>query len=607
MNKLSKLINKLNNNIWRGSYELDNKSNIINYIEINNVEYGYIEYSDQHYQNYYLKYNDIYYSIDNSAVSNKMTEKDYNNLLDKYKNNNLIKSIKYDYAFILPCSYIRNAGHAVANILTGIYIYNKFNLDCDIIISDKLFKMGNFISSLINYLIPKDKIIIIDANTRVKINRCLVWQGVDTIQKNQESVIFLNNWILNYIKDNNISFSNYDKISIFKIDESLNMTEGSKNNSFSNDYKLLFENNDFKCLFPENYDIIELFYYLNNAKEIALSWGCNSYLNKIFINDKSIVYLLCHEGYKSQYDLVLKTDLVNPERAVRCNGKWIYEWLPKCNNEYTFLDLKSELDIENDTIARLTSLISIKNIKKLNLKFCICFWGCISRSLKYTIKSIENNIFNELKKYNIEFDVYVHNMKTEIIKSYNNNVKIEQDFKLLPFNYKKETIQKDFDKTIDWEKYSKNGIMPSGFDCYQNSIRQLFSVNEVTNLWEKSSKNYDYYLYLRPDLIILNKLDVEQILKYINKDVLLTPYWGKWGGLNDRIYFGNKHVIKCVGNRFINLDEYNNTINSWFHPESFLKFIVHKQNINIVNINLKGSRVRSNGEVKDKNFHFHIR
>ena len=41
------------------------------------------------------------------------------------------------------------------------------------------------------------------------------------------------------------------------------------------------------------------------------------------------------------------------------------------------------------------------------MKVVVGFFG-ITRSLKYTIESINENIFNILKINNIEYDIYIH-------------------------------------------------------------------------------------------------------------------------------------------------------------------------------------------------------
>ena len=246
------------------------------------------------------------------------------------------------------------------------------------------------------------------------------------------------------------------------------------------------------------------------------------------------------------------------------------------------------------------------NNKKLT--FCICFFGVIPRSIKFTIESIKKNIFDVLTDSNISFDTYVHNMKVDTFLSKragDHNVTVDNNLcKLLPATEFSEINQIDFDNNYDWKKISKYGYTEGDINTLQNAIRQLYSVKQVTKLWDnKKNTNYDYYIYLRPDLLYINKIDIHTILQNINKkNVLLTPHWHKSGGINDRIYMGNKNVIKIFGNRFDEAYNMTEKYKSVYHAEKHMKYIAEKYNIKTVDINLKGKRVRTNGIPKEENF-----
>lgn len=216
------------------------------------------------------------------------------------------------------------------------------------------------------------------------------------------------------------------------------------------------------------------------------------------------------------------------------------------------------------------------------MKFCICFFGVISRSLTYTIDSINKNIFDVLKNNNIEYDVYVHN---NIVNNMGNLKLNHPDYKLLnPTKYiedKQELID------IKIQKYLFNVC-----DKYKNSIRQIYSAKYVTELWENDTE-YDLYLYLRPDLLYTNELDISHILENINKENLLfTPHWHKWGGLNDRIFIGKKDVMSKIGKR---IDLIPKILKTKYHSEQFLKLAVDHYGIETIDISLRGDRIRSCG------------
>ena len=240
-------------------------------------------------------------------------------------------------------------------------------------------------------------------------------------------------------------------------------------------------------------------------------------------------------------------------------------------------------------------------MKEKNLKFCICFFGVVSRSIDKTIDSIKTNIFEVLDKNNISYDVYVHNMKVTNFtssRSKDSVQNLEDKHDIIPYNFYSETDQKTFDDKFNWTQLSKYGYQENNYNTFQNSIRQLYSVREVTSMWKTSI--YDYYIYLRPDLLYVNPLNISEIEENMSKEVLLTPYWGKFGGLNDRIYMGPKNVIQYLGNRFNEVLESVEKTNRTYHPERYMKYIVQKYDISIININLKAQRVRATGHIVDE-------
>ena len=246
----------------------------------------------------------------------------------------------------------------------------------------------------------------------------------------------------------------------------------------------------------------------------------------------------------------------------------------------------------------------------LQLKFCICFFGVVSRSLEFTINSINKNILNVLSQNNIKTDIFVHDMivKQFISNRAGDNNTIKDNSKLLEslncnnLFYDK-TEQIEFDREFNWKKTIKYGYMENNYNTHQNAIRQLYSLKKVTHMWQNKNKKYDLYIYLRPDLLYINKIDIKMILNtLLHTPYLGTPNWHRWGGINDRIYMGNKHIMDIIGNRLDYVEDYINKKNTFYHPEKFLKYITVRNNIKCITVDLKGKRVRSNGKTVDEKF-----
>jgi hypothetical protein len=70
------------------------------------------------------------------------------------------------------------------------------------------------------------------------------------------------------------------------------------------------------------------------------------------------------------------------------------------------------------------------------MKIALCFWG-ITRSLKYTIDSIKEKIFNILKSNNIEYTIFMHTYR---LNSYKNtrtceNIQDIEDIEMMNISY----------------------------------------------------------------------------------------------------------------------------------------------------------------------------
>jgi hypothetical protein len=230
------------------------------------------------------------------------------------------------------------------------------------------------------------------------------------------------------------------------------------------------------------------------------------------------------------------------------------------------------------------------------MKYCICFFGVVSRSIEYTINSINNNILQVLKENNIEYDIFIHNNRTNIltnVRSYEYNCKIQNDkWRLLNPTEFIEDDQSDFDKNYNWKPLFQCGdIHDDNYSSVKNAIRELYSIKRVTSLWENKDP-YDLYLYLRPDLLYINKLTIPPILK---NNTLYTPSWHKWTGLNDRIYFAKYDTMLKIAKRIDYMEELILNTKIPYNAETYMKQVVDKFNIQTIDINLEGERVRANG------------
>ena len=236
------------------------------------------------------------------------------------------------------------------------------------------------------------------------------------------------------------------------------------------------------------------------------------------------------------------------------------------------------------------------------MRVAICFWG-ICRSLKYTIESIKKNIFEPLTSFDISYDIYMHTYNVSAI--YNNPLAGENDifldndeYTLLDPDHLKIENQKETDKIINFSKYLTKGNPWTGYpETFNNHLRALWSLNEVTKLWVPNKDKYTHIMYCRPDVLYIQPLKYEFFVNdAINKNNVLIPYFDLYKGINDQFAIGNPYTMEIYGSRFN--DAYIYSQHFPLHSESYLGAIFRKYNIYCAYILFVFKRVRANGKLE---------
>ena len=336
-----------------GLTEIYDKNNII----IENSDFFYIS-RERKIIPHYLKTFIYYFFIINDKFY--IHDFEYKHILDDYFINNnkvtnqthidLINNINFNILELDKVVFIKifytNVGHAIGNILNTIYYVKTNNLDdYDIVVPDDI-NYSPFLKSIIYLFFDNSRIILISDTTLVKFNKTHVLK--DDSHKNDIISHFLIEKLkltIDYknISDNtcdNTCDNTYDNICLIKSTITQNLNP--ENKCFSNDYNNYFISKGFKIIIPENHDVTSLFKIIHNAKNVILSWGCCSYLNSIFVNEKSNVLVLCHKGYEHEY-VSVKTNY--PGSILNS------DWFPKIANKKLILyDLETELNEETKKI-----------------------------------------------------------------------------------------------------------------------------------------------------------------------------------------------------------------------------------------------------------------
>jgi hypothetical protein len=237
------------------------------------------------------------------------------------------------------------------------------------------------------------------------------------------------------------------------------------------------------------------------------------------------------------------------------------------------------------------------------MKIAIGFFG-ITRSLKHTIKSIEKNIFNVFKENNIEYDIFMH---TYFLKSYENSRAKEkktneidnEEYKLLSPKYLTIDDQDEIRKKLNLKSYrNRDDPWGTNYQSVDFYILGSYSKYILTDMIENVEDNYDYILFVRPDCLYRNKLDLKY-LDLVNYNTIVIPDFGltetKVGNINDRFAITNKDTYKIYGQVFLQLLDLSKK--RPLHSETILGLILFNNNIFIKNVDFRFARVRCDGSV----------
>ena len=201
----------------------------------------------------------------------------------------------------------------------------------------------------------------------------------------------------------------------------------------------------------------------------------------------------------------------------------------------------------------------------------------------------------------INYDIYLHTYTVNSI--YNNsradekNITLDNNlYKLINPSIYKIDNQDDIKKTIDFNKYKKKGDpWNNNFTSFNNLILGLYSLNQVTQLWKNSNVTYDYVMYIRPDVLFLQPLDISYFNKIKGNNIIL-PNFHEYP-INDRFAIGSPNVMLHYGERYNHAHNYS--LSNKLHAEEYLNYILLLNSIKIIKINFKFIRIRADGKINN--------
>jgi hypothetical protein len=161
------------------------------------------------------------------------------------------------------------------------------------------------------------------------------------------------------------------------------------------------------------------------------------------------------------------------------------------------------------------------------MKVALAFWG-LTRSLKYTIHSIQTNILDVLKHHSIEYTIFLHTFSFS--GSYTNERANEKDilldfdeYKLLRPEYFHVEDQDEAKRKIGIHKYrTHKDPWNTNYATLDNFLCAMYSKLQLGSMLQQSKQTFDYVLFLRPDVRYLVPFQLEFFNK-VNKTTICIP------------------------------------------------------------------------------------
>lgn len=231
-----------------------------------------------------------------------------------------------------------------------------------------------------------------------------------------------------------------------------------------------------------------------------------------------------------------------------------------------------------------------------NKKIAIAFYG-ITRSLKHTITSIENNIINPAKEIG-EVKIFCHFFNQKIIE----NPRTNESGALDPYEW--QLLNADVNLIEEIDNYKENSIYEELIQygnsweddgqSLKNILRQLLSLQKITRIIKEDGQ-FDLIIFARPDMLYHDS--IYEIIKNnkVNKNNICIPYWSWSGGLNDRFAICSKSSYEIYGERISHSLDYCISKKKPMHSERLLMYALQKSSVQLNLISTRATRIRSDG------------
>jgi len=258
-----------------------------------------------------------------------------------------------------------------------------------------------------------------------------------------------------------------------------------------------------------------------------------------------------------------------------------------------------------ETLDKTLLLCNGKNarhtyIKDDPRKVAVCFFG-LTRSLKYTLPSIKEYLFEPLNTNGIKYEIFLH---TYSIKGPYTNPRAGEDniildkneYKLLKPDHYIIEDKDEVSKKLKLKQYRKHGDPWNkdnkwNFNTLNNHILYLWSQKQLTKMISKE-KGITHIVMCRPDVRFMTPLDPKCFT--FTSDSIFVPEFASYGHINDQFAIGRYEQMMIYGSRFDHALEYSK--NNPLISEGYLEYTLNKNKISHKDIEFYYVRVRANNK-----------
>lgn len=239
-------------------------------------------------------------------------------------------------------------------------------------------------------------------------------------------------------------------------------------------------------------------------------------------------------------------------------------------------------------------------------RIAVLYFG-IARSVELTGPSIDQNLIQKNYNKNITFTFLaslnlpqlIHNPRAQeeqIVPDHADSLKLMSDHFLL---------SRQLDGAIaDWLRIAqqKDDVFKNDWISIKNLLHQLISLKRGwESLHAMYPEGFNYYLFLRPDLLYLDPFDLSDLMRNIDGEKgIALPAWHSFRGLNDRLAFAGPIAAQAYAKRIDLLGRFCER--RPLHAERFLAFALSEAGCEICELPVRAQRVRSNAVIKREDF-----